>query len=173
VRKDYRLPLSGHRIRPLTSTTPIMTALSRHARLNVCRTVEVEQIYYEFRPGHHALRRQSRRDPTRLSRLETGRTLHPDSPRFLLPSGMARWAPPSTVAPDVSYYKAPSRKWHIVRDFNTADDCEDSRSSFFEHSRRKVALNMLEPAYRDFVFAECIATDDPRQGKIAPFSFVR
>jgi hypothetical protein len=69
--------------------------------------------------------------------------------------------PPSTLPPDVSY-KAPLRKWHIVRSFDTADDCEDSRSSFFEDSRQKVALNMLEPAYRDFMFAECIASDDPR-----------
>jgi hypothetical protein len=59
-------------------------------------------------------------------------------------------------------YKAPLRRWHIVRGFNTADDSEDSRSSFFEDSRQKVALNMLEPAYRDFMFAECIASDDPR-----------
>jgi hypothetical protein len=69
--------------------------------------------------------------------------------------------PPSTLPPDVSY-KAPLRKWRIVRSFDTADDCEDSRSSFFEESRQKVALNMLEPTYRDFMFAECIATDDPR-----------
>jgi hypothetical protein len=54
------------------------------------------------------------------------------------------------------------RKWHIVRGFDTADDCEDSRGSFFEDSRQKVALNLLEPAYRDFMFAECISTDDPR-----------
>jgi hypothetical protein len=25
-----------------------------------------------------------------------------------------------------------------------------------------MALNMLEPAYRYFMFAECIASDDPR-----------
>jgi hypothetical protein len=23
-------------------------------------------------------------------------------------------------------------------------------------------LNMLEPAYRDYMFAECVASDDPR-----------
>ena len=34
--------------------------------------------------------------------------------------------------------------------------------AFFEDSRQKVALNMLKPAYRDFMFAECIASDDPR-----------
>jgi hypothetical protein len=31
-----------------------------------------------------------------------------------------------------------------------------------EDSQQKQALNMLEPAYRDYMFAECIATDDPR-----------
>jgi hypothetical protein len=44
----------------------------------------------------------------------------------------------------------------------SADDCDDFLSTFFEHSRQKQALNMLEPAYRDYVFAECISTDDPR-----------
>ena len=36
--------------------------------------------------------------------------------------------PPSTLPRNVSY-KAPLRKWHIVRSFDTADDCEDSRST--------------------------------------------
>jgi hypothetical protein len=85
-------------------------------------------------------------------------------PRHAASLALVGWyliTPPSTLPPDVSY-KAPLRRWHIVRGFDTADDWEDSRSSFFEDSRQKVALNMLEPAYRDFMFAECIASDDPR-----------
>ena len=86
------------------------------------------------------------------------------TPRHIASLALVGWyliTPPSTLPPDLSY-KAPLHKWHIVRAFDTADDCEDSRSSFFEDSRQKVALNMLEPAYRDFMFAECIASDDPR-----------
>jgi hypothetical protein len=85
-------------------------------------------------------------------------------PRHIASLALVGWylmTPPSTLPPDLSY-KAPLRKWLIVRGFDTADDCEDSRSSFFEESRQKVGLNMLEPAYRDFMFAECVASDDPR-----------
>jgi hypothetical protein len=69
--------------------------------------------------------------------------------------------PSSTMPPGVAH-KEPFRKWQIVRGFDSADDCEDFRSAFFEHSRQKHGLNVLEPAYRDYMFAECIATDDPR-----------
>jgi hypothetical protein len=40
--------------------------------------------------------------------------------------------------------------------------CDDFLSTFFEDSRQKQALNMLKPAYRDYMFAKCISTDDPR-----------
>jgi hypothetical protein len=53
-------------------------------------------------------------------------------------------------------------KWQIVQGFDTADDCNDFLRTFFEDSRQKRALNLLEPAYRDYMFAECISTDDPR-----------
>lgn len=76
----------------LTSTTPAICPRCRHgARLNVCRTVEGERIYYEFRLSRHALRRQRRHGPNRCLD-STGQTLHPDSSRFLLPLGTARWA---------------------------------------------------------------------------------
>ena len=42
------------------------------------------------------------------------------------------------------------------------DDCQDFLGTFSEDSQQKQALNMLEPVYRDYMFAECIATDDPR-----------
>jgi len=69
--------------------------------------------------------------------------------------------PSSTLPPNVAY-KEPLRNWQIVRGFDTADDCEDFLSTFFDQSREKQALNMLEPAYRDYMFARCVATDDPR-----------
>jgi hypothetical protein len=69
--------------------------------------------------------------------------------------------PSSTLPPGVAY-KEPLRKWQIVRGFDTANDCDDFLSTFFESSQQKQALNILEPAYRDYMFAECIATDDPR-----------
>ena len=69
---------------------------------------------------------------------------------------------PSSTLPRGVAYKEPLRKWQIVRGFDTAEDCEDFLSTFFENSREKEALNMLEPAYRDYMFAECVATDDPR-----------
>ncbi|HTQ23998.1 MAG TPA: hypothetical protein VMI09_04830 [Candidatus Binataceae bacterium] len=86
------------------------------------------------------------------------------TPRYIASFALVGWyliTPPSTLPPDVSY-KAPPRKWHIVRGFDTADDCDDFLGSFFEGSQQKQALNMLEPAYRDYMFAECIASDDPR-----------
>ena len=42
------------------------------------------------------------------------------------------------------------------------NECEDFLSTFFEHSREKEALNMLEPPYRDYMFAECVASDNLR-----------
>jgi hypothetical protein len=59
-------------------------------------------------------------------------------------------------------YKEPLRKWHVVRGFDTADDCQDFLGSFFEGSQQKQTLNMLEPTYRDYMFAECVAIDEPR-----------
>jgi len=69
--------------------------------------------------------------------------------------------PSSTLPPGVAY-KEPLSKWQIVRGFDTAEGCDDFLSTFFEGSQQKQALNMLEPAYRDYMFAQCVATDDPR-----------
>ena len=69
--------------------------------------------------------------------------------------------PSSNLPPGVAY-KAPLSKWQIVRGFDTADNCQDFLDSFFENSHQKQALNLLEPAYRDYMFAKCVATDDPR-----------
>jgi hypothetical protein len=69
---------------------------------------------------------------------------------------------PSSIFPPSVAYNKPLRKWQIVRGFDTADACEDFLNTFFEESQVKRALNMLEPAYRDYMFAECVASDDPR-----------
>jgi hypothetical protein len=69
---------------------------------------------------------------------------------------------PSSMLPTATAHKEPFRRWQIVRGFDSADDCEDFRSDFFERSRQRHGLNVLEPAYRDYMFVECIATDDPR-----------
>jgi hypothetical protein len=69
---------------------------------------------------------------------------------------------PSSKLPPGVAYKEPLSKWQIVRGFDTADDCQDFLDTFFEDSHQKQALNLLEPAYRDYMFAECIASDDPR-----------
>ena len=49
-----------------------------------------------------------------------------------------------------------------MRGFDTADDCNDFVSTFFEDSQQKQALNMLGAGLRDCMFAECIASEDPR-----------
>jgi len=91
------------------------------------------------------------------------------SPRVRLSNAAAALAllgwyllvPPSTLPPSVAY-KEPLRKWQMVRGFDTADDCEEFLSTFYEQSREKQSLDMLEPAYRDYMFAKCVASDDPR-----------
>ena len=85
-------------------------------------------------------------------------------PRHVRALALVGWylmIPSSTLPPGVAY-KEPLRKWRIVRGFDTADDCQDFLGTFSEDSQQKQALNMLEPAYRDYMFAECVATDDPR-----------
>jgi hypothetical protein len=85
-------------------------------------------------------------------------------PRLAAALALVGWylmIPASTLPPGVAY-KEPLRKWQIVRGFDIADECEDFLSTFFEHSREKQALNMLEPTYRDYMFAECVSSDDLR-----------
>ncbi len=85
-------------------------------------------------------------------------------PRHAVALALAGWylmIPPSTQPPGVGY-KEPLGNWQVVRVFDTADECEDFLSTFFEQSRKKQSLNILEPAYRDYMFAECIGSDDPR-----------
>ena len=85
-------------------------------------------------------------------------------PRHAAALALVGWyliIPLSTLPPGVAY-KEPLTKWQIVQGFDTADDCNDFLSTFFEDSQQKRALNLLGPAYRDYMFAECISTDDPR-----------
>lgn len=69
--------------------------------------------------------------------------------------------PRSTLPANVAY-KKPLSTWQTIQAFDTAEQCQDYLSNFFQRSREKAALNMLEPAYRDFMFAQCVASDDPR-----------
>lgn len=69
--------------------------------------------------------------------------------------------PPATLPPNVSY-RSPLSKWQTISAFDSADECQDFLTTFFQTSRQKAALNLLEPAYRDFMFAKCVASDDPR-----------
>ncbi len=69
--------------------------------------------------------------------------------------------PPSKLSPTIAY-KAPLNTWQLIRSFDTADDCEDFRGTFFENSKEQRALGLLNPAFRDYMFAECVASDDTR-----------
>jgi len=69
--------------------------------------------------------------------------------------------PPSNLS-QTSAYKQPLSRWVIVRSFDTADSCEDFKDTFFESSRQAWTLGVLNPAYRDYMFAACAASDDPR-----------
>jgi hypothetical protein len=85
-------------------------------------------------------------------------------PRHAAALALASWyliTPSATLPPSVAY-KQSLRNWQIVQGFETADGCEDFLSTFFERSQTKQGLNMLEPAYRDYMFATCISSDDPR-----------
>jgi hypothetical protein len=69
--------------------------------------------------------------------------------------------PPSKQSATYSY-KLPLSRWVIVQRFDGIEDCQDFEATFFDSSRQAQALGVLDPAYRDYMFAECIATDDPR-----------
>ncbi len=72
--------------------------------------------------------------------------------------------PPSKLSPTYAYQQ-PLKMWQIIRSFDTADDCEEFKGAFFQSSQQEHALGMLNPSYRDYMFAECIASDDPRLSK--------
>jgi hypothetical protein len=69
--------------------------------------------------------------------------------------------PPSNLSP-TNAYKQPLNSWPIIRSFDSADDCEDFKGTFVESSHQQRAFGVLNPSYRDYMFAQCIATDDPR-----------
>jgi len=69
---------------------------------------------------------------------------------------------PPTTQPSADAYKQPYSSWQIVRGFDEADDCEKFKNNFTGSSREKAASGSLEPAYRDYMFAQCLASNDPR-----------
>jgi hypothetical protein len=68
--------------------------------------------------------------------------------------------PPSTLPPDISY-KAPLRKWHIVL-VSIPPMTARTPEALSLRTRDRKSVEHVEPTYRDFMFAECIATDAPR-----------
>jgi hypothetical protein len=68
--------------------------------------------------------------------------------------------PPSKLSSNA--YKQPLNRWQVIQGFDRADDCEDFKGNYFESSRQERALGVLNPAYRDYMFAQCVASDDPR-----------
>jgi hypothetical protein len=70
---------------------------------------------------------------------------------------------PPSIPPGSTYgYDKPVNQWRIIQAFDSADDCEDFKATFFDSSRQQRALGVLDPAYRNYMFAQCIASDDPR-----------
>ena len=80
---------------------------------------------------------------------------------IILAAGWYLMVPPSTLSKSYAY-KQPLNQWQVVQAFDDADACEDFKDNFFESSRQERTLGVLNPAYRDYMFAECVATDDPR-----------
>ncbi len=70
--------------------------------------------------------------------------------------------PPLTPPPTRYAYKRPLSQWRIVQSFDDADACQDYASTFFDSARQERAMGVLNPVYRDYMFAQCIASDDPR-----------
>ncbi|HEY2107479.1 MAG TPA: hypothetical protein VGH29_16895 [Candidatus Binataceae bacterium] len=80
---------------------------------------------------------------------------------LMLAAGWYLMVPPAKLSKSYAY-KQPLNRWQVVQGFDDADSCADFRDNFFESSRQQRTLGVLNPAYRDYMFAQCVATDDPR-----------
>lgn len=70
---------------------------------------------------------------------------------------------PPSIPPGTTHgYKRPLSQWRLVQAFDSADQCEEFKNTFFESSREQRTLGVLNPAYRNYMFADCFASDDPR-----------
>jgi hypothetical protein len=84
--------------------------------------------------------------------------------RHLAPLGALAWyllIPSATIEP-AAVQNEPLSSWQIVRGFDHSDDCEDFKNDFVRGSAQKHALSALEPNYRYYMYAQCIASNDPR-----------
>lgn len=84
--------------------------------------------------------------------------------RHFAPLGVIAWyllIPPTALAP-TAVQSEPLSTWQIVRGFDHADDCEDFKGDFVHNSALKHSLNTLKPNYRYYMYAQCIASNDPR-----------
>lgn len=82
----------------------------------------------------------------------------------LAPLAILAWyllIPPAAIEP-TAVQNEPMSTWQIVRGFDHADDCEDFKNDFVHDSAQKHTLNTLEPNYRYYMYAQCIASNDPR-----------
>jgi hypothetical protein len=84
--------------------------------------------------------------------------------RHWAPLGALAWyllIPPAGLNP-TAVQNEPLSTWQIVRGFDHSDDCEDYKDDFVRSSAQKHSLSALEPNYRYYMYAECIASNDPR-----------
>jgi hypothetical protein len=88
-------------------------------------------------------------------------TMKPHHAITLALVGWYLMVPPSKLSA-TNAYKQSLNRWQVVQGFDTADGCEDFRLDFFQSARQERTLGVLNPAYRDYMFAQCVATDDPR-----------
>jgi hypothetical protein len=58
-------------------------------------------------------------------------------------------------------YKQPLNRWQVVQTFDDQDSCEQFRDNFFDSSRQERSVGVLNPQYRDYMFARCVAIDAP------------
>jgi hypothetical protein len=70
--------------------------------------------------------------------------------------------PPSIPPGSPLGYKRPLSQWQVVRAFDNAEQCEEYKGTFFDSARQERAFGVLAPAYRNYMFAQCVASDDPR-----------
>jgi hypothetical protein len=74
---------------------------------------------------------------------------------LLLMLGWYLMAPPSSIKYGAVIWdmNAPVTKWMVVKSFDTAEECEESKASFDEEA------NKIRPIYD---VDSCVASDDPR-----------
>jgi hypothetical protein len=112
-----------------------------------------------------AIRTPSRVEVSKVNRPKSVKSKLVNLCRGAATSVLAGWylmVPPSIPPGSTHGYKRPLSQWRLVQAFDTADQCEDFKSTFFDSSRQQRTLGVLDPANRNYMFADCFASDDPR-----------